>query len=101
MPEDVVDRIRASPTWPAFEGLAHTIPYDIAMVGGPSMPLDRLAAVRVPTLALAGTASPAWARNSVRALAAAVPHAKFLELDRQRHAVADDVVAPVLIDFLR
>lgn len=100
MPPDVVDMIQAGPGWPAMEAVAHTLRYDVAIVGDQSIPADRMAMIATPTLALAGGASPEWARNGVAALAAAIPGARHMTLDGQTHAVNPDIVAPLLVDFL-
>ena len=67
MPADVVGTIERSPGWPAMLAVAHTLPYENAIVGDGSMPADRLATISVSTLAMAGGASSEWVRNSVRA----------------------------------
>jgi pimeloyl-ACP methyl ester carboxylesterase len=61
--------------------------------------VDRLAKISVPTLALAGGASPAWAREGTRAIAEAVPNGQARVLEGQTHRVADDVLIPVLMEF--
>jgi pimeloyl-ACP methyl ester carboxylesterase len=96
---DVVAMIQAGPGWPGMEALAHTLAYDVTVCNGQSMPADRMANIRVPTLAVAGGASPDWARNSVATLAATIPGAQHLTLDGQDHGVADEVIAPVLVEF--
>ena len=91
--------MEADASWPHMEALAHTLPYDLALLGGQFMPADRLARIRIPTLALSGGDSPDWARNAVRAVASAIPGAEHRSLAGQTHGVADDVLAPVLVDF--
>jgi pimeloyl-ACP methyl ester carboxylesterase len=99
VPAAVVDTVEQWPDWPGMLSVAHTIPYDIAIVGDGSMPAARLATISVPTLAVDGGASPPWARNAVAAVAAAVPGAQRLTIEGQDHAVAPDALAPVLIEF--
>ncbi|MGI9097449.1 MAG: alpha/beta fold hydrolase [Solirubrobacteraceae bacterium] len=100
-PPEVIEAIKQAPAWPGMVATAHTLPYDIAVVEADgSIPTDRLATIAVPTLAMDGAASPAWAGNAVAAVAEAVPGAQQVTLDGQDHAVADAAVAPVLIDFL-
>jgi hypothetical protein len=64
------------------------------------LPADRLAHLAVPLLALDGGASPAWVRDAVAALAAAVPGARHRTLPGQEHFVVPSVLAPVLAEFL-
>jgi pimeloyl-ACP methyl ester carboxylesterase len=100
MAAEMVDGMAASPGWSSMEALAPTLPYDIAIVGvGNTMPAERLTAIRIPTLALDGGASPDWARHSVAALAATIPGARHLSLEGQTHGADIKVLAPVLEDF--
>jgi pimeloyl-ACP methyl ester carboxylesterase len=100
MPPEVLDGMAASPVWASMEALAPTLPYDIAVVGGGNvMPTERLFAIRIPTLALSGGASPDWARNSVAALASTIPGARLVDLEGQTHGADIKVLAPVLEDF--
>jgi pimeloyl-ACP methyl ester carboxylesterase len=98
-PPEVVTRMMGAPMWSRFEALAHTLPYDLAIVGDQQVPAVRLATIAVPTLVLSGAASPQWARQAVEAVAAAVPHSEHRVLEGQTHNVADDVLAPVLTSF--
>jgi pimeloyl-ACP methyl ester carboxylesterase len=100
VPPDVIAMMKESPGWSGLEGIAHTLPYDLAICGDQSVPADRLATIEIPTLVLSGGDSPAWARNAVDAVAAAVPDARQRTLAGQTHGVADDVLAPVLVEFL-
>lgn len=99
-PPDAVAAMRAAPTWPGFEKLAHTLRYDVIIMDGNDIPASRMARIRIPTLLLDGGASPDWARNSVAALAGIIPGARHLTLDGQTHGAADEVLSPVLVDFL-
>jgi pimeloyl-ACP methyl ester carboxylesterase len=98
-PPEVVTRMKDAPMWSRFEALAHTLPYDLTIVGDQRVPTARLATIDVPALVLSGGASPRWARAAVEAVASAVPHSQHLVLEGQTHNAADDVVAPVLTSF--
>ena len=103
VPAEVMAQMRTEPSWPAMEAMAHTLPYDGAildgtMTGGP-LPADRWTSVTVPTLVMDGDQSPAWARNSVRALTEALPNAEHRTLQGQDHGAAPDVLAPALLEF--
>jgi len=100
IPEPVLEGMKSSPAWPAMLAVAHTIPYDNAVVGDASLPREQLARISVPTLAIAGGASPEWAQASVAALAEAVPGARHVTLPGQTHQVDGAVLAPVLLEFL-
>ncbi len=91
--------IKEAPWWPAMTAVAHTLPYDLAIVGNGEVPTERLAKIGIPTLGVYGGASPSWARDSVAAVTAAIPGATMKVLEGQTHAAAPDIVAPVLIQF--
>jgi pimeloyl-ACP methyl ester carboxylesterase len=91
--------MKQSPWWPNMVAVAHTLPYDLALVGDSTVPVQRFAKIRVPTLGLYGGASPAWARESIDAVTAAIPAATQKMVEGQTHAAAPDVIAPILIDF--
>jgi pimeloyl-ACP methyl ester carboxylesterase len=90
---------RTSPMWPDMEAIAPTLAYDDAVMGGGLVPRERLAAVGVPVLAVAGGASPAWLREAVEAVAQAVPDATYRCLEGQDHMVDPDALAPVLAEY--
>jgi pimeloyl-ACP methyl ester carboxylesterase len=97
-PAEAVAQMRSAPTWPALEALAHTLPYDIAVLGdnmaGNPLPTEQWTAATAPTLVMDGGASPAWIRNSARTLAGVLPNAQHRTLEGQTHAVASEVLAP-------
>ncbi|MFI2607414.1 alpha/beta fold hydrolase [Kitasatospora sp. NPDC018619] len=101
-PAELVDGMRGAPLWPLFEAVAPTLAYDAAALGGrtgAAVPVDLLATVAVPTLVLDGGASPQTLRAPARAVAAAVPGARYRTLDGQTHEVAAEVLAPELLAF--
>lgn len=99
-PPEAVGRMRAGPRWAYLRSFAATLPYDVRLCNDGAPPVRRLASVTAGMLALAGGASPAWAAEAVRAVAAAVPGGAHRVLDGQDHGVADDVLVPLLAEFL-
>lgn len=101
LPPELVEAMLRSPSWLRMQALAHTLPYDLAIVGDGSIPVDRMATIEVPTLVLDGGGSPDWVRNSVAALRAVIPEAEHITLDGQDHTVLrqPDTLAPVLVAF--
>ena len=103
VPPDVVASMRSDPSWASFEAVAHTLAYDgsimAGLMSGSAAPLERWSSLEVPTLVLDGGSSPPWQRNAVGALVARLPHAERRTLVGQGHGPADDVLAPVLLDF--
>jgi pimeloyl-ACP methyl ester carboxylesterase len=99
VPPEIIAAMEAGPGWAPMEALAPTLPYDLAICGAQTLPVDRLGNIAIPTLALSGGASPEWARNAVDAVAAAIPGSEHISLAGQTHGAADDVIAPVLAKF--
>ncbi len=103
VPAEVVESMRGEGYWPSLEALAHTLAYEgmimAGLMGGSPEPLERWASLSVPTLVMDGGASPPWQRAAVRALASVLPDARQRTLADQDHGPADDVLAPVLVDF--
>ena len=61
--------------------------------------MDRLGKIDVPTLVLDGGDSPAELRNGAKGVAGAVRGARYATCEGQNHAVAQEVLAPILADF--
>ena len=95
--------MRFLPIWSKLEAVAHTLPYDQAIVAGRQtgkpLPAERWTAVTMPSLVLVGEKSPAWFQNGTRALARALPNARLGVADRQTHGIKAKLVAPQLADF--
>lgn len=91
------------PMWRKLKAIAHTLPYDGAIVSanqrGKPLAADRWASVRVPTLVMDGGKSPAWMRNANRSLATVLPNAQYRTLDGQTHMLKPKAHAPVLVEF--
>jgi pimeloyl-ACP methyl ester carboxylesterase len=99
MPPEFVAQARTQPWWAATEALAHTLAYDATVMGDYSLPVDRAAAVKVPTIVIAGGASFPFMRETAQALAEALPDGQIRTLEGQEHNVAPEVIAPVLKEF--
>jgi pimeloyl-ACP methyl ester carboxylesterase len=102
-PAEAVAQMRSAPTWPKLEALAHTLAYDVAVLGdnmaGDPLPTDRWTAAAAPTLVMDGGASPQWIRNSARTLADVLPNAQHRTLEGQTHNAAPEVLAPEMERF--
>src|SRR5919202_2475259 len=105
LPAPFIGLMRILPAWRKMTAIAHTLPYDLAIVNphqqGEPLPEGRYAAVRQPTLVIAGGKSPRYMRNAQAAIAAAVPGARLVTLPGQTHMVRAKVTAPVVREFLR
>jgi pimeloyl-ACP methyl ester carboxylesterase len=98
--EEMIERARQSPMWAGMEAVAPSLAYDNAVMGDGLLPRERLAAISVPLLSVAGGASPAWMREAALAVAEAAPRGTYLELEGQTHMVEPGVLGPTLADFL-
>ncbi|MEU0529805.1 alpha/beta fold hydrolase [Amycolatopsis tolypomycina] len=94
--------MRIMPFWPKLKRVAHTLPYDTALVIGHQTGNPLPAAwpeVKVPALAIDGGRSPDWMRNGVASLAKVLPSAEYRTLPGQTHIVKAPALAPVLKEF--
>ncbi|SFW68575.1 alpha/beta fold hydrolase [Amycolatopsis australiensis] len=97
-----VAMMRIMPFWAKLKRVAHTLPYDTALVAGHQAGRPLTAAwpeVTVPTLVADGGRSPDWMRNGVASLAKVLPSAEHRTLPDQTHIVKATALAPVLTEF--
>jgi hypothetical protein len=91
------------PAWSKLKGVAHTLVYDITIVGdnqrGQPLPATRWTSVTAPTLVVVGGKSPAWMRHAMQALGDVLPNARRRTLEGQTHIVSPKALAPVLVEF--
>ena len=85
--------------WRKLKAVAHTLPYDAAVMSGFRVPTARLATIRVPTLVMNGSKTDARLQKAARAVADAVPGARAPELAGQTHNVKPSVLAPAVVEF--
>jgi hypothetical protein len=102
-PRIVIALMRLLPVWPKLTAVAHTLPYDMAIVGpyqrGTPLPADRWEDVRVPTLVIVGGKSPTWFHHGTQALAHPLPNARHQIVEGQTHNVKAKSLAPRLQAF--
>ncbi|MEU7697908.1 alpha/beta fold hydrolase [Streptomyces sp. NPDC039028] len=104
-PAEALDLFLAESTVPAelrpgLAELAHTLAYDVAVLGDGTVPEGLLARIRARVLVVDGGASPAGTRRAARAVTDSLPRARHRTLTGQTHDVAPHVLAPVLEEFL-
>jgi pimeloyl-ACP methyl ester carboxylesterase len=100
VPVEAAAMIEHDPAWPGMAAVAHTLPYDLEICADYWLPTDLLGKIPAPTLVLGGGNSPEWFHIAMRAVTEAIPDARHVTLEGQDHGAADDVLAPVLTDFL-
>jgi pimeloyl-ACP methyl ester carboxylesterase len=105
MPAFAIALIRLTPVWSKLKAVAHTLPYDGAIVQdnqrGKPLPANGWASVTVPTLVMDGGKSPAWMRHANRSLASVLPNAQYRTFEGQTHMVKAKAHAPTLVEFFR
>ena len=99
LPDEFVAQARSAPFWAQQEAIAHTLAYDATIMADYSLPTERAANVKIPTLVMAGDASFPWMSDTARALADTLPDGHVRILEGQSHDVAPDVMAGVLTEF--
>jgi pimeloyl-ACP methyl ester carboxylesterase len=91
------------PMWSKLKAIAHTLPYDGAIVGdnqrGKPLPAEHWASVTVPALVMDGGKSPAWMRRGNESLANILPNARHQTLEGQTHMLKPKALAPLLVKF--
>jgi pimeloyl-ACP methyl ester carboxylesterase len=87
--------------WRKLKAVAHTLPYDAAVMGDFVAPTARLAEIEVPTLAMHGGKTDARLARAAESIARAIPGATHRVLAGQNHNVDAKVLAPTLIEFFR
>ncbi|MFE6332835.1 alpha/beta fold hydrolase [Streptomyces sp. NPDC057806] len=97
--EAMIQGARQSPMWAGMEAIAPSLAYDAAVLGDGDVPRERLAAIAVPVLAVAGGESPAWMREAAQAVAEAAPKGAYRSLPGQTHMVEPQVLGPALAEF--
>jgi len=99
VPDEFVGEMRSAPDWPKMESVAHTLVYDCMISDATTSALLR--SVSVPTLVLDSQGSTDNLTGWATSVAGQLLHGTHRSLPGEWHTVADEVLAPVLIDFFR
>jgi pimeloyl-ACP methyl ester carboxylesterase len=86
--------------WRKLEAVAHTLPYDVAVMTAFTIPRARFGSIAVPTLTMNGTRSDPKLKRAARAVADAIPGGQYRTLEGQTHNVKPGVLAPAVLEFL-
>lgn len=87
------------PIWSKLKAVAHTLPYDAAVLGNWSVPVERARQVRVPALVANGSKTDARLRRAAKLTAEAIVGAEYTEIEGQSHNASASALAPVLASF--
>jgi pimeloyl-ACP methyl ester carboxylesterase len=86
--------------WRKLKAVAHTLPYDAAVMTAFRVPRARFAPIDRPVLVLNGSKTDARLKAAARALAGTIPGAQHAELAGQTHNVNPAVLVAGVMDFL-
>jgi pimeloyl-ACP methyl ester carboxylesterase len=99
MPEEKIAEVEQAPWWPRLLGLAPQLPYDVRLGNQGEIPVDRIAAIECPLLAMAGSLSPDWAVTGAGEIACAAAEGEAKIIEGQNHAIDQKVTSEFLADF--
>jgi pimeloyl-ACP methyl ester carboxylesterase len=100
VPTPAVTMMRLMPwVWPKMKAVAHTLPYDAAIMTSFRIPRRRFASIDTPVLVMHGSKTDARLKAAAHAIAQVVPGASHRELEGQTHNVSADVLAPPVREF--
>jgi pimeloyl-ACP methyl ester carboxylesterase len=98
VPDEIMAQM-TPPVWTALEAVAHTLVYDCVISDATSLELVR--SVKVPTLVVDSQGSGGELTGMAATVMKALPNGTYRSLAGEWHGVPDDVLAPVLTEFLR
>jgi pimeloyl-ACP methyl ester carboxylesterase len=85
--------------WKRNKLVVHTVPYDLTILDDRSVLNERSSSISVPTLVIGGEKSPKILRDSVTAVANALPNGQSRFLLGQDHNISSRALAPVLFEY--
>jgi pimeloyl-ACP methyl ester carboxylesterase len=86
--EEEIDAMEGTPAWRARLEASPTVPRELRAERELRMEDLQIGELRAPTLLLIGSQSPAWAKRSTEAFAAAIPQAEVRTLEGHGHGAA-------------
>jgi pimeloyl-ACP methyl ester carboxylesterase len=85
---------------PAMQALAPTMLYDLEVMGyTAAVPEQAVRSIDIPTLVLAGDASPSFLRETASRIVTLLPDGELAVLRGADHGAPVDVVGPVVAEF--
>ncbi len=100
VPGFFVPLMRLFPFWKKMRAVAHTLPYDAAIMGTFELPAADLKSIRVPVVAVAGEKTTPMLKRAVQAVAETVPGAEQRTAPKMSHAIKAGVLAPLIRSWL-
>jgi pimeloyl-ACP methyl ester carboxylesterase len=99
LPPEFVAQARTAPFWQSQVALAHTLAYDATIMGDYTLPVDRVAEVKIPTLVMDGGASFPFMGVTAQTLVDHLPNPKRVTLEGQGHDASAESLAAALTEF--
>ncbi|MBX5484696.1 MAG: alpha/beta hydrolase [Myxococcaceae bacterium] len=100
-PMPVVWMMRLMPwIWRKLTAVAHTLPYDVAVMGDFTAPTERFSRISVPAWVGFGGKTVDKIKSAARVIAEAIPGAQLRELAGQNHAVRPAALTSMVEEFL-
>ena len=102
VPDELIQALRADPSWPARVASAHTALRELAD-GDYKFRAERFQALNVPALLLVGENSPTTLTSPAKALNSALPNSRLVILKGQGHVAmttAPKMFLDAVLDFL-
>jgi pimeloyl-ACP methyl ester carboxylesterase len=88
--------MRLLPMWKVMRGVAHTLPYDAAVMDGFAVPRARFAKIKASTTVAHGAKTAPALKVGAKAAADGVPGARFRIVPRANHGVKAKALLPEL-----
>lgn len=98
VPGFAVRIMKLLPMWKVMRSVAHTLPYDAAIMAGFRVPTERLALIKIPVTLAAGEKTTPSLKAAALAASKAVPGARHRIVPKANHGVKPQAIAPVLVD---
>ncbi|WP_367643905.1 alpha/beta fold hydrolase [Bacillus sp. THAF10] len=105
IPSEILNFIKAEPSWKSMENIAHTLVYDGLIMGetqsGKPLPINKWE-VKVPTAVMVGENSESYFHAASKSLVELLPQAKYFTLLGQDHSAvmfAPDLLAKEMTSF--
>ena len=86
--------------WRQLQAVAHTLPYDMAIMGNWQVPA-RFAKLATPTLAMYGSKTQTRLKRAIEELVKVLPSVRQQVLPKQTHNVSAAVLVPALVAFFK
>ena len=88
-------------TWHKLAAVAHTLPYDAAIMGDWQIPAARLSSLDTPTLAMYGGKTETRLKRAIEELVKVLPNVRQQVLPGQTHNVSAAALVPALVEHFK